>query len=458
MRSSKPRDTYPLRSKSWKPKASMNSLPEELLLRVVEQLDRKYDADTILSLRGVNRKWRRIATPYIYITASGFGETFIEQPRIESSTDFLSNLCWKLSHQPQLSGFIKEMVSEPWRDVRRGLQFCPQFLRSVYCNLLSEAARDVPRDLRRQIASEMPSNVADALFAFILIMCRQIETLVIEALDTGCGPRTREVIYFALKQQHMPLQGRARHVLGSIKSFRLGDYVNGFCLTDALCLLSLPTLEHLSLGNLGDNCIDEQPEPPCVIPKPCARNLTSLALDSCHLSGKGLTKLLAACPNLQTLNIRMRTRNVKPSRPPCFGGALEDHGKGLQFLYLDTTAFDDDRTPEQSAHFLEALDSLDGSLKWLVITRADFTTAEDLAAALPKSVYVLIILGFRGVDGNASPFQSLLYDPRLPNLRRIACLPGAPGDLGHSAYCTSLGRCLPTDADVRKCGGTTFER
>ncbi|OTA92995.1 hypothetical protein M434DRAFT_31344 [Hypoxylon sp. CO27-5] len=444
-------------SKSKKPKASMNSLPEELLVKIVEQLDRKYDAHTILSLRRVNRKWRRIATPYIYIITSGFRETFIEQPRLDSSTDFLSNLCWKLSHQPQLSGFVKEMVSEPWRDAHRGLQFCPKFLRSVYYCLLSQAGRDVPRGLRRQIASEMPSNTADALFAFLLIMCRQVETLVIEALDTGCGPRTREVIYLALEQQHMPFQGVPRQILGSIKSFRLGDYVNGFCLTDALCILSLPTLEHLSLGNLGDSCIDEQPEPPCIVPKPCARNLISLALDSCHLSGSGLTKLLAACPNLQTLNIRMRTRNVKPSRPPCFGAALEGHGKNLQFLYLDTTAFDDARTPEQSAHFLDALSSFD-SLKWLVITRADFSTAEALAAALPKSVCVVIILGFSGVDGNASPFQSLLYDPRLPKLGRIACFPGIPGDLGHSAYCISLGRGLPTDDDVRRCGGTTFRR
>ncbi|KAI0840900.1 hypothetical protein F5Y06DRAFT_294173 [Hypoxylon sp. FL0890] len=425
----------------------------------MEQLNRKYDAKTVLSLRGVNRKWRRIATPYIYIVASGFREKSIILPRLQSSTDFLYDLCWRLSHQPQLSGFVKEMVSEPWRDVSRGLRFCPEFLHNVYCNLLASAACDVPGDLRRKIASEMPSKTADALFAFVLIMCREVETLVIEALDTGCGPTTRAVISFALERPHMSSQDRQRQILGSIKSFRLGDYVNGFCMADALSILSFPTLEHLSLGNLGDMCIDEQPEPPRVIPKPHAQKLNSLALDSCHLSGKGLTRLLAVCLNLRTLKIQMRTRNTKPSRTPCFAEALERYGKGIQFLHLDTTAFDQGLDPEEAAHFLRALSSLDGSLKWLIISRADFPTAEDLAAALPQTVTVLIILGFQGVDGNMWPFRSLLDNARIPNLRRVICLPGTIiGDMGHSPDCAMLGRCIPPDTYFRECGGTIFER
>ncbi|KAI1142285.1 hypothetical protein F5Y05DRAFT_370345 [Hypoxylon sp. FL0543] len=180
----------------------MDSLPEEVLLNIVEKLDRKHDAQTILNLRRVNRKWRRIATPYVHVTASGFREKSVVLPRHHSSTDFLLNLCRRLSHQPQLSGFVKEIVSEePWRDIRRGSRFCPEFLRSVYFNLLAEAAPDVPRDLRSSIASEMPSRKADALFAFVLIMCRGLEIVVVEALDTGCGPRTREVIALALRQQ-----------------------------------------------------------------------------------------------------------------------------------------------------------------------------------------------------------------------------------------------------------------
>ncbi|KAI1409430.1 hypothetical protein F5Y13DRAFT_93553 [Hypoxylon sp. FL1857] len=455
MISSMPRNAYSL----WLgPRASMDSLPEELLVNIVEQLDRKYHAKTIFNLRRVNRKWRRIATPYIYIPASGFRDPFIVQPRSQTSAEFLSNLCWKLSHKTNNLGFAKETVSAPWRDTRLGLRFSPEFVRNVCYSLLSSAAYDIRRDWRRNIASEMVSNRSDAQFAFVMIMCREVKTLVIDTLDTGCGPMTREVINLAFQQQSFPFGEEKRYILGSIESLRLGDNVNGLHITDALSLLSLPTLEHLSLGNLGDTCINEQPELARPIGFTHAGNITTLFLDSCRLSGHGLSTLLSICPFLQALNVKMQIHGVGPSRPPCFGEALETHGKTLQFLLLDTTVFSQRREPEQAARFLQALGSLDGNLRWLIISRADFATVEDLSAALPRSVWTLIILGFRGVDGNTSQFQSLLHNPRIPNLRRIVCLPGPLGDLGHDAHCTVQGRRLPTNEDIKEWGGTVFQR
>ncbi|KAI1142284.1 hypothetical protein F5Y05DRAFT_422397 [Hypoxylon sp. FL0543] len=230
-------------------------------------------------------------------------------------------------------------------------------------------------------------------------------------------------------------------------------------MSDALSILSLPTLEHLSLGNLGDRCVDEQPQssfPTVALPQ--ARNVASLVLDSCHISADALTQLLAACPNLRTLTIKTRTRNATPSRAPCFAEALEPRGKGLEFLSLDTTAFDEGLAPEQAARFLRALASLDGSLRWLIVSRNSFQTVDDLAAALPRTVLTLVVIGLRGIDGELSPFRSLLRNPRVPALGRVVCLPGPLGDLGHSPDCAVLGRGLPTAGYVREHGGTVFQR
>ncbi|KAI0848283.1 hypothetical protein F5Y00DRAFT_262669 [Daldinia vernicosa] len=442
----------------------MDSLPEEILVAVMDKLDRKADMSTILSLRGVSRKWRRVATPYVHIAVQNY------QPRdgghaddapwnwnwnFHPSTDLLCYLCWKLSQKPHLARFVKEVASRPWKDARWKSEVAKADLgaryRGALAGVVGAAAAAVPDDVKDSIVAEMLCDAGDALLAFVLILCTDIEVLMIPALDRGCGPRTRQVLRcaHAAQLQSPPLppprgDGREAIMLGAVRHVQLGDYVNGLCLADALDILALPKLQHLELGNLGDTTVDgSQPLPPPLRPRAPHhlqnRGPVDITLESCRLSGKGLTTLLAACGRPRSLFVKMRTGNVQPSRAPCFAEALEKYGQGLEFLYLDTTAFEDglagatttttdphpnsnSETPTTtpSAHFLRALSTLTPTLRFLALSRADFPTPAALGAALPASLRELLVLEVNdSSDSDDGAYRNLVRGRDTPRLERV---------------------------------------
>ncbi|KAI1481511.1 hypothetical protein F4774DRAFT_374246 [Daldinia eschscholtzii] len=427
--------------------SNMDSLPEEILAGVMDKLDRKADVSTILSLRGVSRKWCRVATPYVHIAVQNYQpRTANDHWNFHRSTDLLCYLCWKLAQKPHLSRFVKEVASRPWKDTRWKSAVAKADLRVRYREALAGAGNGVPEDVKDAIVAEMLCDAGDALLAFVLILCTDIEALMIPALDRGCGPRTRQVLRCARAQLENPLRDGPGAMLGAVRYVQLGDYVNGLCLADALDVLALPRLQHLELGNLGDTTVDgNQPLPPFPEnPKPYLRNRgpIDITLESCRLSSKGLTTLLAACGRPRSLFIKMRTGNVLPSRAPCFAEALELYGQSLEFLYLDTTAFENglagatdiNPTPNPDfdsdsesqpltppARFLRAISSLSTNLKLLALSRADFRTPEDLRDALPTSLRELLILEIPEDFRHTGGYRSLARGPLAPNLQRVVC-------------------------------------
>ncbi|KAI1806133.1 hypothetical protein F4811DRAFT_511920 [Daldinia bambusicola] len=407
--------------------SNMDSLPEEILIEVMDKLDRKADMSTILNLRGVSRKWCRVATPYVHIAVQNYQSRAANAPwNFHRSADLLCYLCWKLAQKPHLSRFVKEVASRPWKDTRWKSAVAKVDLRARYREALAGAGPGVPDDVKDAIVTEMLYDIGDALLAFVLILCTGIEALMIPALDRGCGPRTRQVLRCARERFDNSLRDSPEAMLGSIRHVQFGDYVNGLGLADALDILALPKLQHLELGNLGDTTIDgSQPIPPVPKhPKSYLRNRgpVDITLESCRLSSRGLTTLLAACGNTRSLFIKMRTGNVRPSRAPCFAEALERYGQSLEFLYLDTTAFEEglatmgfnnnpnntpnpnpnlDPDPDSdsdselsspSDRLLRALSSLNTNLRFLALARADFPTPAALGDALPASLRELLVL------------------------------------------------------------------
>ncbi|KAF3062218.1 hypothetical protein GL218_04078 [Daldinia childiae] len=420
--------------------SNMESLPEEILMGVMDKLDRKADLSTILSLRGVSWKWHRVATPYVHIAVQNYRPRTAHAPwNFHRSTDLLCYLCWKLSQKPHLARFVKEVASRPWKDAHWKSAFAKADLSARYREALAGVGSAVPDDVKDGIVTEMLYDVGDALLAFVLILCTDIEVLMVPALDRGCGPRTRQVLRCAHAQLQDPPRDGREAMLSAVRYVQLGDYVNGLCLADALDVLALPKLQHLELGNLGDTTIDgSQPLPP--FPELAKTHLQSrgpvdITLESCRLSGAGLTTLLAACGRPRSLFIKMRTGNVRPSRAPCFAEALELYGQDLEFLYLDTTAFEDGlagATDPQSdpnskaltpcARFLSALSSLTTNLQFLALSRADFPTPADLGAALPVSLRELLVLEVNddGEEGDDA-YRNLVRGRDTPRLERVVC-------------------------------------
>ncbi|KAI1470757.1 uncharacterized protein F4812DRAFT_418885 [Daldinia caldariorum] len=440
----------------------MDSLPEEILIGVMDKLDPKSDMSTILSLRGVSRKWCRVASPYVHIAVQNY------QPRAATtfwnfhrSTDLLCYLCWKLAQKPHLSHFVKEVASRPWKDTRWKSAVTRADLCARYREALAGAGPGVPDDVKDAIVAEMLYDIGDALLAFVLILCTDIEILMIPALDRGCGPRTRQVLRCAHEQLENPLRDGPEAMLSALRHVQLGDYVNGLGLADALDLLALPKLQHLELGNLGDTTVDgSQPFPPFPEhPKSYLRNRgpVDITLESCRLSSRGLTTLLAACGNTRSLFVKMRAGNARPSRAPCFAEPLERYGQSLEFLYLDTTAFEEglaalefnpnlnpnpnsnsnsnpgsESSLSPSARLLRAISSLNTNLRFLALPRADFETPEVLGDALPASLRELLVLDEdaeldleededEDEDGDGDGYRALGRGLVAPALERVAC-------------------------------------
>ncbi|KAI1658500.1 hypothetical protein F4813DRAFT_388773 [Daldinia decipiens] len=418
------------------PSSNMDSLPEEILMGVMDKLDRKADLSTILSLRGVSRKWCRVATPYVHIAVQNYRPQTADAPwNFHRSTDLLCYLCWKLSQKPHLARFVKEVASRPWKDALWKSTVAKADLSVRYREALAGVGSAVPDDVKAGIVAEMLYDVGDALLAFVLILCTDIEVLMVPALDRGFGPWTRQVLRCAHAQLQDPPRDGREAMLSAVRYVQLGDYVDGLCLGDALHVLALPKLQHLELGNLGDTTVDgSQPLPPHIPEHPKAhlqnRGPVDITLESCRLSGTGLTTLLAACGRPRSLFIKMRTGNVQPSRAPCFAEALELHGQNLEFLYLDTTAFEDGlssatdpntQAPTPCARFLRALSSLT-NLQFLALSRADFPTPADLGAALPVGLRELLVLEVNDDEEEGDgAYRDLVRGPDTPRLERVVC-------------------------------------
>ncbi|KAL7627566.1 hypothetical protein AAE478_001759 [Parahypoxylon ruwenzoriense] len=428
------------------PRITMNSMAEEILMNIAASLHRRDDLSAVLNLRLVSKKWHRIATPFVYVNVQNFRPASdYRWNNYTYSTDLLCYICWKLAQRPDLSRFIKELIATPWQDKRCKLHNdTKEKLLESFHKVLSVTSPALTSAFKADIVSGLLHEKADAALALIFFMCRDLEVLIVPGVEGGYGRLMREMLSLALRQHERHLQLQLQHshdhdqqqgdgeksklILGGVTHIRLGDYVNGMCVADALDLLRLPKLRDLRLVNLGDSINSAGLQLPPPQPQPRDHCPVDLTFEVCHLSGKGLGRLLAGCSAPRSLFIQMRTRNVQPWGAPSFAQALKAHGAGLEFLFLDTVIFargpDDDDGGADTTHLLRALTSFGGRLRSLVLSRHDLPSTAEIAAALVKlpSLKEFMLLGTNAAE-DTTPLRALIRGPMTPRLERVVCLP-----------------------------------
>ncbi|KAI1776830.1 hypothetical protein F4818DRAFT_440228 [Hypoxylon cercidicola] len=157
---------------------------------------------------------------------------------------------------------------------------------------------------------------------------------------------------------------------------------------------------------LRDGSTVKSPNPPLR----CLRPI-HITLQECSLGEIGLGKLLAAGPERRSLFV---TVQVRTSIVPYFARAIANC-QGMEFLFIDATSWWDEHHTE-TVDFAPVLLSVDGHLRSLAVTRADFPDFDSLAAALPKSVHKRLVLD----DLSTYPddkvwYKNLVRSPLTPN-------------------------------------------
>ncbi|KAI1386340.1 uncharacterized protein F4822DRAFT_409694 [Hypoxylon trugodes] len=418
----------------------MDSLAEEICLEIAQHLSYE-DPQAVLDLRLVNRKWCRVATPCVGICVPRYDDP------LPGLFNPLTKLTLGLGERPELAGFIREVVLKKqyilWGHVPLATNSPDQHFLHNSLSALNQAST-IPKELQENIVSRLlPTDADEAHLAFILAMCPKLEHIRIPYMSGDCTSRIRRVIRCAREQ--LLLQASRPYplitpptLLCHLRTLHLESYTHGFSVANALDMLTLPKLEHLTLGNLGDEPIitDEAEENalPAItpLPKPAlghySTNPIDLSFPSCHLSPAGLMTILNACAHLQTLYIKLRTRN-NTQQAPTFAQPILYNGQTLHFLHLDTTSFPsglsqdpNDTTHETSHHLLSVISEMQ-SLASLIISRRDFDEISDLESNIPESLKeILIIETYQNAD-EVEQFRRLVRGPRTRGLMRVACLP-----------------------------------
>ncbi|KAI4870014.1 hypothetical protein F4820DRAFT_317592 [Hypoxylon rubiginosum] len=425
-------------------KPMLDSLPEELHLTILDNLRNDGDWKTILHLRLVSKRWFHMVTPYVAIPVGLDDKQAYEVEELEDDEDsedeeylidFEGEEYYDYSPIKRAFQMVAESNSRPdwikmlptrvpWKLM--SIQLCEQGSFWLWWGL-RHAFPKVKHILPKFILECLPSDIDDSLLAIVLATCTGLEKIKFPDATEYFGGFSRMVIKYAAEQAWTSTDvehGEAR-VLGELKHLEMSD-PHGIEVADVLDMLSLPKMQDLRLCFVMDGTFemfdevlgafrDQLPED-----KPRTQQVIDLTLTSCEgLSDKGLNRILAACPKIRSLFIQSSMKESNKSTPVCFTGALEKHGQGLEFLWLDTqreTGLDE--IPGESRRLLRALEAM-RDLRMLALWRGDFETVKALVSALPGSLRELLIIGIYG-ELEKESLYSLVGHPDLPNLRRVA--------------------------------------
>ncbi|KAI2624266.1 hypothetical protein GGR54DRAFT_568521 [Hypoxylon sp. NC1633] len=421
----------------------MESLPDEIILAISKHFgrrvreDRKGDVQTdiytIVNAMQVNSQWQRVFLPLAYFAHH---EQSVYPPQFSEL----------LAMNPELPPLVKHLTWLTWGGRQNPEQ---QQALDMYSQAITQACPfPLPQAFRDNMAEGVYDQDRDCLFAFILIMCKNLEVIRLPNGIQGWDIMSKEVIRQARQQFKKPLAEGERHILGSVRHLELAANVAIGKLDDTLNLLSLPELRYLKVYNIGDG-----PAVGKFKGEPLARHPIHLTFDVCLLTNAGLSAILAACAEPRSLMIL----NAGPHTvvPGLYGDALRAHGESLRSLFIQRhdSEFAD-------ATYINDLGSALSTLTNLVslsLRHSVVGTPAELAAVLPPSLVELMI--FAEVWNEAPvEFGTILGNPRLPNLKRVIVVGRQtmlPGDLVYDYYQEK--RCLPPSAMIRSYGGTVFE-
>lgn len=238
----------------------MDSAPQEIVLSIVEQLDKVTDLCTILNLRLVSKKWLQVATPFIYVIAQD--PYWPCDSHRKHDLGVLTRLNDKLAVRPDLACIIKELHMFPLRIENRVRTRIPLALmnRNRQQWEILNGLKFLPLELKLQIIRDLTSDVDSGLVAFVLLLCRDIEVLEIEQRYFHFGPSLRGIFHLAANANTnataagLPgaLPPNKDMLLSKLTRLKIGDKFECVTINDVLTFLSLPRLQHLEVDGLID--------------------------------------------------------------------------------------------------------------------------------------------------------------------------------------------------------------
>lgn len=398
---------------------------------ILDSLRDQGDWQAILKLRLVNKHWLRLTEPYAFVPVcrddyQAFKiEEEIEDVSEHSDDDWVDEddeditespiprTCFKLMEPNCRPDWFKVLPTSvpsnllwPWADPEFTVENYKR-LKQVFSKVDHVFPQRLSNTLMLKILAQHDIWNPDAQLATVLAICPNLEKIKEPDDEVHFGPLSREVFAHAAHQAQTPERAP---VLGKLTHLEMND-IDAIEVAEVLDMLSLPKLQNLRLRRLIDVTDHEslgslEPET-----KPRNQNAVHLTLQLCDdLSDEGLTMILGACPKIRSLFI--------DSVAASYTGALEKHGKNLEFLWLDAQRHGDiglRYMPKEAERLLSAIGAM-RNLRTLVLSRSDFDTIESLCSALPSSLREIAVFGCYSNEERLLFSETLGRTPSLPFL------------------------------------------
>jgi hypothetical protein len=174
---------------------SFTRIPDDILVLILENFDRKQDQKVIAALRVTNKRFQNITLPLIYHTAV---DRINRTPKVpEDKVGQLQLWAWRISQQPDNAQFLKEIDLKNWDHIGKDhgipiprVEACS--IADPYRVALSQT--NLPKILRVDMVRELRKETSVAHLAFILAMCPGLEVLRIPQSFGVFGHLVIEVI------------------------------------------------------------------------------------------------------------------------------------------------------------------------------------------------------------------------------------------------------------------------
>ena len=259
----------------------------------------------------------------------------------------LQQAAWDIARDPSVARLVKEISFDSWRppyvtehfDELRKHEQAPS--KDDYSGAMDQ--RVVTDDLKQDVLTELECDNPMGHLAFLLIMCTEIESLNVPASPTHWGELITRILIGvgdAGPPHHSVDGGKLFHLRALQRLFITPSWAE-IPLKVVLPLLRLPALRELRVNGMIDTAWSWPELLPTLPTEPLNHNPMSFVLDSCTLSGAGLSLLLSSCAGPVGLTVRWSGSIINENlTAQAIGDAVRESGRTLEYLHIDTTKLD----------------------------------------------------------------------------------------------------------------------
>lgn len=404
--------------------SSFSRLPEELWSGILGNFDRKLNAQSIHALRLTSKQFCRLAEPLIYraVIVPSWEEGSLEK---NGSFGPLRRVAMSIALYPQRARFVREirLLTRSSKASEASKTPSPErYNASLWSKRFQAFLQDrcdlpdgIQHELLQQLQQEAPSGFA----GFILSVCPGIETL--EIRGNGIGQLLQKITFHAATTTGLS------PTLESLREISIGANMYEFGLSTIIPFLGLKSLRHVNFHGLGDTSSWWIHTLPPAIPKNDQlrpRPRLSFRLDSCVLSGPGLSWLLSSCKSANSLTVRWRAGLwTEEMTNQDLGDAIRQEGENLEHLLLDTTDTYAFRPQSQSRSFGSFKELK--NLKYLALPESAFDgfDADSISQIIPSQLEHFVILGVK--NEHLLAYKAIENEVRrqIPGLEKMTCVP-----------------------------------